>query len=158
MRYWFDYFHVPLVYLSLILKNNHAFMVTGCLNIQAVVPFSVYKWRFIYIWSCNPHMSVVYTSNDTRKPSTFVRTLLNFSFALIRWSDGHLINWSVFAARAWDTLSIHLLTVPLSTPIVSLTTCRKLPDAKYLKAMRTCWTKQTKKYVTFNTNECYFRI
>jgi hypothetical protein len=51
--------------------------------------------------------------------------------------DGHLINWSVFAARAWDTLSMHLLTVPLSTPIVSLTTCRKLPDAKYLKAMRT---------------------
>jgi hypothetical protein len=66
-------------------------MVTGCLNIQAVVPFNVYKWRFIYIWSCYPHMSAVYISNDTRKPSTFVETLLNFSFPLIGWPFKKLV-------------------------------------------------------------------
>ena len=51
-------------------------MITSCLNIPTVEPLSVYKWRFIYIWSCNSHMSAVYTSNDTSKPSTFVETFL----------------------------------------------------------------------------------
>jgi hypothetical protein len=32
-----------------------------------------------YQWSCNSHMSAVYTSNDTSKPSTFVETLLSIA-------------------------------------------------------------------------------
>ena len=92
-------------------------MTTSCLSIQTVEHLSVYKWWFSYICSCNFHMSAVHTSNDIRKPSTFVETLLNVYF---RWSDDHLINWSLFTARAWDAIRINLLPVHLSTSIVAL--------------------------------------
>ena len=65
----------------------------------------------------NSHMRAVYTSNDTRKPSTFVKTLLNFSFPLIGWPFNKLVCLrSKGMGYSLNTSANHVFINPHSIP------------------------------------------
>ena len=69
------------------------------------------------------------------KPTCKIKLFFIFS---ISFKDGHFMNWFRFLFNAMHTSLTVRDTVDLFKPRLSPTTCRKLPDVKNLKAMRTC--------------------
>lgn len=96
------------------------------MNIDGVEALAIYISVLMLIWRLDSDASAINAADYTRKSSTLIKGVLEFSNFCI---CNHVINSLCFAIKAFDTFVTTRETVDLSTPAVSPITCRKLPLA-----------------------------
>ena len=110
------------------------FMITNSLYVDWMIALPVHIIVYIMMWRLDPNVCTINTTNHRRNASLQKKVVFDFLDLFVqRWPIYELIP-PLFNAR--DTPLTVRDTVDLSTP--TPTTCTELPDAKNLKATRTC--------------------